>query len=94
MYSPRRKRELEKSKRETCYSLRILKPLVGYVCVHNEPKKKKTSGPSTLTSLNISAIIQLWSYYYYIHMTQPTPVLLPGKSHGQKSLVGYSLWGR
>ena len=25
---------------------------------------------------------------------QPTPVLLPGKSHGQKSLVGYSQWGR
>ena len=25
---------------------------------------------------------------------QPTPVLLPGKSHGQKSLVGYSPWGR
>ena len=24
----------------------------------------------------------------------PTPVLLPGKSHGQKSLVGYSPWGR
>ena len=24
---------------------------------------------------------------------QPTPVLLPGKSHGQKSLVGYSSWG-
>ena len=24
---------------------------------------------------------------------QPTPVLLPGKSHGQKSLVGYSPWG-
>ena len=23
---------------------------------------------------------------------QSTPVLLPGKSHGQKSLVGYSLW--
>ena len=22
---------------------------------------------------------------------QPTPVLLPGKSHGQRSLVGYSL---
>ena len=22
------------------------------------------------------------------------PVLLPGKSHGQKSLVGYSPWGR
>ena len=24
---------------------------------------------------------------------QPTPVLLPGKSHGRKSLVGYSPWG-
>ena len=23
-----------------------------------------------------------------------TPVLLPGKSHGQRSLVGYSPWGR
>ena len=23
-----------------------------------------------------------------------TPVLLPGKSHGQGSLVGYSPWGR
>ena len=25
---------------------------------------------------------------------QPTPVLLSGKSHGQRSLVRYSLWGR
>ena len=25
---------------------------------------------------------------------QPTPVFLPGKSHGQRSLVGYSVWGR
>ena len=25
---------------------------------------------------------------------QPTPVLLPGKSYGPKSLVGYSPWGR
>ena len=24
----------------------------------------------------------------------PTPVLLPGKSHGQRSLAGYSPWGR
>ena len=24
---------------------------------------------------------------------QPTPVFLPGKSHGQRSLVGYSTWG-
>ena len=24
---------------------------------------------------------------------RPTPVLLPGESHGQRSLVGYSPWG-
>ena len=24
---------------------------------------------------------------------QPTPVFMPGKSHGQRSLVGYSPWG-
>ena len=24
---------------------------------------------------------------------QPTPVLLPGKSHGQRSVVSYSPWG-
>ena len=25
---------------------------------------------------------------------QPTPILLPGESHGGRSLVGYSPWGR
>ena len=25
---------------------------------------------------------------------QPTPAFLPGESHGQTSLVGYSPWGR
>ena len=25
---------------------------------------------------------------------QPTPVFLPGESHGERSLAGYSLWGR
>ena len=34
---------------------------------------------------------------YLIHRRrqwQPTPVLLPGKSHGRRSLVGCLLWGR
>ena len=48
----------------------------------------------------------LYFYYYYINSTsdpwvgkipwrrewQPTPGFLPGKSHGQWSLVGYSPW--
>ena len=25
---------------------------------------------------------------------QPTPVFLPGESHGQRNLVGYSPWGQ
>ena len=29
-----------------------------------------------------------------LEIRHPTPVLLPGKSHGQRSLVGYSPWGR
>ena len=29
----------------------------------------------------------------FITLTQPTPVLLPGKSHGQRSLVGCRPWG-
>ena len=28
-----------------------------------------------------------------LNWTEPTPVLLPGKSHRQRSLVGYSPWG-
>ena len=31
----------------------------------------------------------LWSRAW-----QPTPVFLPGKSHRQRSLVGYSQWDR
>ena len=25
---------------------------------------------------------------------QPTPIFMPGESHGQRSLMGYSPWGR
>ena len=33
--------------------------------------------------------LHLWRSHW-----QPTPVLLPGKSHGWRSLVGWSPWGR
>ena len=42
-----------------------------------------TSEPPTCNS------VSLWRRQWH-----PTPVLLPGKSHGQRSLVGYSPWGR
>ena len=48
-------------------------------------------------------IVETTQFHYYLHIpniklwrTQwhPTPVLLPGKSHGWRSLVGCSPWGR
>ena len=44
-----------------------------------------------------SKVNQLLYVYVCIYMRRqwhPTPVLLPGKSHGQRSLVGCSPWGR
>ena len=37
-----------------------------------------------------------WSFYNAVwrRKWQPTPALLPGKSHGRRSLVGYGPWGR
>ena len=36
----------------------------------------------------------IFKNFYYLVVPHPTPVLLPGKSHGQRSLVGCSPWGR
>ena len=40
--------------------------------------------------------MKIWTYYttYWRRHWQPTPVLLPGKAHGQRSLVGCSPRGR
>ena len=39
-------------------------------------------------------LFNLYAEYIMRRQWQPTPVLLPGKSHGQSSLVGCSQWGR
>ena len=36
----------------------------------------------------------LFTFMHWRRKWQPTPVFLPGKSRGRRSLVGYSLWGR
>ena len=52
---------------------------------HLGPKKKKTTLLlHTLVSTSSSHRRRRW---------HPTPVLLPGKSHGRRSLVGCSTWG-
>ena len=52
-----------------------------------------------LTHITISFITQICHYLltslsFWRRQWQPTPVLLPGKSHGWRSLVGCSPWGR
>ena len=42
----------------------------------------------------LSCLFNLYSEYIQRRQWQPTPVLLPGKSHGWRSLVGCSPWGR
>ena len=38
--------------------------------------------------------VKLFSKCYWRRQWHPTPVLLPGKSHGQRSMAGCSPWGR
>ena len=40
------------------------------------------------------SIYRPMSLYFWRRQWHPTPVLLPGKSHGWRSLVGCSPWGR
>ena len=49
------------------------------------PTKGMNSGKKFLHKLSMSFRRRQW---------HPTPVLLPGKSHGRKSLVGCRPWGR
>ena len=42
----------------------------------------------------VSIDITIYLYLYRRRQWHPTPVLLPGKSHGRRSLVGCSPWGR
>ena len=41
----------------------------------------------------ITFILFYYKIYFWRRQWQPTPVLLPGKSHGRRSLVGCSPWG-
>ena len=45
------------------------------------------NGPGVI-SLLLKAMWICWNRAW-----QPTPVFLPGKSHGQRNLAGYSSWG-
>ena len=52
-----------------------------------------SSAESTRLSDFTSLTSTYFILYYWRRKWQPTPVFLPGESHGQRNLVGYSLWG-
>ena len=39
-------------------------------------------------------LLSMGLHMHWRRTWQPTPVFLPGESQGQRSLVGYHLWGR
>ena len=42
---------------------------------------------------NVPLLLVSSTWAFYLLLWQPTPVFLPGKSHRQRSLIGYSPWG-
>ena len=49
--------------------------------------------PRVFPQACVSSVIKSHCPPMWRRQWQPTPVLLPGKSHGRRSLVGYSPWG-
>ena len=47
-----------------------------------------------LDSLLLKFLFDFCTLQLYIRQWHPTPAILPGKSHGQRDLVGCSPWGR
>ena len=61
-------------------------------------RKTMTNLDSILKSRDITLMTKAYivkaMVFFRRRQWQPTPAFLPGKSHGQRSLVGCSPWGR
>ena len=49
--------------------------------------------PGSGISAGEGADYPLFTFMHWRRKWQPTPVFLPGESHGQRILVGYNPWG-
>ena len=49
--------------------------------------------PGKLPCVCMCVCVYIYTYIYGRRKWQPTPVFLPGESHGQRSLADYSPWG-
>ena len=62
------------------------------------PWMEEPGGLQSMGSLRVghdwATSVWLFTFMHWRRKWQPTPVFLPGESHGQRSLVGCRLWGR
>ena len=62
------------------------------------PWTEEPGGLQSMGSLGVGHdwVTSLWlfTFMHWRRKWQPTPVFLPGESHGQRSMVGCCLWGR
>ena len=58
-----------------------------------EPGRLQSMG-SLRVGHDSATSLSLFTFIHWRRKWQPTPVLLPGESQGQGSLVGCHLWGR
>ena len=58
-----------------------------------EPGRLQSMGPLRVGH-DWATSLSLFTFMHWRRKWQPTPVLLPGESQGQRSLVGFRLWGR
>ena len=59
----------------------------------SEPPGKPPDGKASACNVGDPGSIPWVGKIPWRRKWQPTPVLMPGKSHGLRSLVGYSPWG-
>ena len=71
---------------------RILTPNRSQNCLLQKELSHSILFPILIQSTSID--LSLPSSFFQRRQWHPTPVLLPGKSHGRRSLVGCSPWGR
>ena len=68
-----------------------------YSCLEN-PMDGEPGGLQSMGSLRVghdrATSLSLFTFMHWRRKWQPTPVFLPGESQGQRSLLGFCLWGR
>ena len=71
----------------------LVKPEIPFVVVFHLGSPGSTVVKNPPASARDSGVDPCVGEILWRRKWQPTPIFLPGESHGQRSLAGYSLWG-